>query len=236
MHYIEIFLYLCTYKPILIFIMKARILLTTLFLMCVSQLWAQDQIKTYSVYDVNHNDSVTVVDATKVVSRAIKEIVDDPQMVDAAVIKEILQAIYDKIDTNSTSISTIENKLGFGSDSSISTQGTVSYDDFGGLVIGGTLVRANGYLGVKEGTEITEFYYSSVKVVRIERYYGGGNPNYIVMPNITKIAKGCFYRREDGGPYYVWLKKGAKIEFESDALEGVERIYYYDEYIPKSSN
>lgn len=112
-------------------------------------------------------------------------------------------------------------------------KGTVSYDDFGGLVIGGTLVRANGSVRVIKGTEISDYYYSSVKV----DYYSieSGYANYIVMPNITKIAKGCF-KRGQSTHYYVWLKKGAKIEFESDALEGVDRIYYYDEYIPKSSN
>lgn len=68
-------------------------------------LMAQNQIETYSIYDVNHQDGVNVADATRVVSRAIEQIKDDPQVVDAAALNALLLSIDQRL-------SAIESKLG----------------------------------------------------------------------------------------------------------------------------
>lgn len=66
---------------------------------------AQSPLETYSVYDVNHKDGITVADATMVVSRAIETITEDPQVVDAAVLNRVLQQIDARL-------AAIEAKLG----------------------------------------------------------------------------------------------------------------------------
>lgn len=96
--------------------MKKQVLSLVASLGMCGGLMAQNQIETYSVYDVNHQDGVTVADATRVVSRAIEQIQDDPQVVDASVLNALLLELKSEIQQVNTRLSAIEDKLGIEND------------------------------------------------------------------------------------------------------------------------
>lgn len=96
--------------------MKKQVLSLVASLGMCGGLMAQNQIETYSVYDVNHQDGVNVADATRVVSRAIEQIQDDPQVVDAAALNALLQELKSEIQQVNTRLSAIEDKLGIEND------------------------------------------------------------------------------------------------------------------------
>lgn len=74
---------------------------------------AQNQIETYSVYDVNHDNITSVADATKVVSRAIEEIRIDPQVVDAVTINALLLSIEEKLNNLNQKIEGVKDRLNY---------------------------------------------------------------------------------------------------------------------------
>lgn len=77
--------------------MKKLILLASLLSVTASAALAQGQLETYSVYDVNHDNVTNVGDATMAARRAIQNIQDDPQTVDAAQLNAVLNAINEKL-------------------------------------------------------------------------------------------------------------------------------------------
>lgn len=86
--------------------MKKHLLsLLALCLMGVGSTFAQSEIHTYSVYDVNHDATVTVDDVTTVVNHALKANAESPQTVDAAALNALLQSIDNRL-------ARIEEKLG----------------------------------------------------------------------------------------------------------------------------
>lgn len=78
--------------------MKKLILLASLLSVTASAALAQGQLETYSVYDVNHDNVTNVGDATMAARRAIQNIQDDPQVVDAAQLNAVLNAISIRLD------------------------------------------------------------------------------------------------------------------------------------------
>ena len=58
---------------------------------------AQEKLDTWSVYDVDKDTKVSVQDVTKVVDRAKKANANDPQVVDAAQLNAVLEAISEKL-------------------------------------------------------------------------------------------------------------------------------------------
>lgn len=55
----------------------------------------EEEVTTYSVYDVNHDNIITVEDIAKVVNRAkTDEANNDPQVVEAEVVNTVIQNIY----------------------------------------------------------------------------------------------------------------------------------------------
>lgn len=86
--------------------MKKHLLaLLALSLMGVGSAFAQSEIHTYSVYDVNHDATITVDDVTTVVNHALKANAESPQTVDAAALNALLQSIDNRL-------ARIEEKLG----------------------------------------------------------------------------------------------------------------------------
>ena len=83
--------------------------------MCVE---AQEKLDTWSVYDVDKDAKVSVKDVTDVVNRAKKANANDQQVVDAAQLNAVLQAISEKLkkleqlDVINARLSALENKLG----------------------------------------------------------------------------------------------------------------------------
>lgn len=72
-----------------------KLLVCMAMLCCALSVSAQEEVKSYSVYDVNHDSQITVEDITKVVKRAGEENADeDPQVVDAQQVNSTLQTIY----------------------------------------------------------------------------------------------------------------------------------------------
>ncbi len=108
--------------------MKKLYVLSALSLGLFSGLMAQDEIKTYSVYDVNHDNNVTVSDVTPVVNRVLEvaSAADpalgtggDAQVVDAVALNELLSSIKLQLEDlrqmqvqNATRLQKIEEKLG----------------------------------------------------------------------------------------------------------------------------
>lgn len=78
--------------------MKLKALYLSAIMACLCGVTtSQTPLKTYSVYDVNHNEETSVTDATLVVSRAVQRVTDDPQIVDATLLNKVLQEINSKL-------------------------------------------------------------------------------------------------------------------------------------------
>lgn len=73
--------------------MKQQLALAALLLSLEGVAMAQNQIKTYSVYDVDHSNTTSVADATAVIGRVVETIKQDPQMVDATELFTVLHNI-----------------------------------------------------------------------------------------------------------------------------------------------
>lgn len=81
----------------------------SLFAFCALAVSAQNEIVTFSVYDVNHDHVVTAEDVAKVVNHALKTDTDSPQAVDASALNALLQSIDNRL-------ARIEEKLGIEND------------------------------------------------------------------------------------------------------------------------
>ena len=89
---------------------------------------AQEKLDTWSVYDVDKDAKVNVQDVTKVVDRAKKAGANDQQVVDAAQLNAVLEAISEKLKSLSSiesRLAEIESKLG------ITPAGAHEYVDLG---------------------------------------------------------------------------------------------------------
>ena len=73
---------------------------------------AQEKLDTWSVYDVNKDTKVSVQDVTTVVNRAKKANANDQQVVDAAQLNAVLQAISENLTSINTRLFALEAKLG----------------------------------------------------------------------------------------------------------------------------
>lgn len=91
--------------------MKKTVLLAALSAIA-SVAIAQVQLKSYSVYDVNHDNSVTVQDVTPVVNRALAHDTKDPQVVDITSLNAVLSDLQSQIDALRDGVDAIKNQLG----------------------------------------------------------------------------------------------------------------------------
>ncbi len=73
---------------------------------------AQVPLKSYSVYDVNHDNSVNVQDVTPVVNRALARDTKDPQVVDITSLNEVISDLQSQIDALRDGVDAIKDKLG----------------------------------------------------------------------------------------------------------------------------
>ena len=92
--------------------MKKLFVSLVAFFAMVMCLEAQEKLDTWSVYDVDKDAKVNVQDVTKVVDRAKKAGAKDQQVVDAAQLNAVLQAISDNLTLLNSRLSALENKLG----------------------------------------------------------------------------------------------------------------------------
>lgn len=71
-----------------------------------SMLHAQE-VKTYSAYDTNLDEEVTISDVTGVTERVLRKVESDPQLMKAEDVVEALNRIYDKIDKLSINLNSL---------------------------------------------------------------------------------------------------------------------------------
>ncbi len=92
--------------------MKKQLFLTVAALLGLcGTVMAQSELHTYSVYDVNHKDGVSVADAAQVVSRAIETIQEDPQMVTAEELNATVQQFNQLLQQNNALLSSLSSRV-----------------------------------------------------------------------------------------------------------------------------
>lgn len=91
--------------------MKKQLFLAAALLGLCGTLQAQSELHTYSVYDVNHKDGVSVADAAQVVSRAIETIQEDPQVVTAEELNATVQQFNQLLQQNNALLSSLSSRV-----------------------------------------------------------------------------------------------------------------------------
>ncbi len=92
--------------------MKKQLFLTVAALLGLcGTVMAQSELHTYSVYDVNHKDGVSVADAAQVVSRAIETIQEDPQVVTAEELNATVQQFNQLLQQNNALLNSLSSRV-----------------------------------------------------------------------------------------------------------------------------
>lgn len=92
--------------------MKKKLFLILTAFMCIcGAVMAQSELHTYSVYDVNHQDGVSVADATQVVSRALEKIQEDPQVVTAEELNAAVQLFNQLLQQNNALLNALSSRI-----------------------------------------------------------------------------------------------------------------------------